>query len=142
MSARDDIVRIALSWKGTPYHHQAALRGVGADCLGFLRGVYEEYTGQKAEKSPPYSPSWGESDGRELLLLAASKYLLPTDYPKWKAGDVLVFRVRHAISSKHCAIAIDNDNMIHAVSNRGVLITNVGIWESQISGVFKFPGVE
>ena len=29
----DDVVRMARAWIGTPYHHQASTRGVGADCL-------------------------------------------------------------------------------------------------------------
>lgn len=26
-------------WLSTPYHHQASLKGVGADCVGFVRGA-------------------------------------------------------------------------------------------------------
>jgi cell wall-associated NlpC family hydrolase len=40
---RPDIVEEARSWLGTPYHHQAALKGVGCDCIGLLRGVYETF---------------------------------------------------------------------------------------------------
>lgn len=138
---REQIVAEARSWLGTPYHHQAALRGVGADCLGLLRGVYTALVGGEPETPPPYSASWGESDGQELLLNAAHRYLRLVDYPKWKAGDVLIFRVRNARSAKHCAIALDGVNMIHAVSQRGVLITGIGEWDSRVAGVFSFPGV-
>lgn len=139
---RDDIIREAMRWKNTPYHHQACLLGVGVDCLGLIRGVYQALYGKQPEEPPPYSPAWGEADDSELLLTAARRYLVAVDYPKWKRGDVLVFRVRHAKSSKHCAIALDDDTMLHAVSSRGVLVTNVGEWEKQISGVFSFPGVK
>lgn len=138
---REDVVSEARKWLGTPYHHQAAVRGVGADCLGLLRGVYAALCGEQTETPPPYAASWGEADGQELLLNAAHKYLNIVAYPKWKAGDVLVFRVRNARSAKHCAIALDDVNMIHAVSQRGVLITSVGDWEDRIAGVFSFPGV-
>jgi len=37
---RCSIIAEARSWIGTPYHHQAALKGVGYDCLGFVRGVW------------------------------------------------------------------------------------------------------
>lgn len=33
------IVDEALSWVGTPWAHQQAIKGVGADCAGFLGGV-------------------------------------------------------------------------------------------------------
>lgn len=139
---RAEIVAEALKWEGTPYHHQASLRGVGVDCLGLLRGVYVGIYGSEPEKPPPYSPAWGETDDKELLLNAARRYLVPTAYDGWRAGDVLVFRVRHAMSAKHCAIALDGDRMIHAISQRGVLITSIGAWASQVAGIFSFPGIE
>ena len=43
---REEIVRLAREWIGTPYQHQASLKGVGADCLGFLRGVWREAVGE------------------------------------------------------------------------------------------------
>lgn len=39
MVTRKAIVNAARSWLGTPYHHQASLRGVGCDCLGLIRGL-------------------------------------------------------------------------------------------------------
>lgn len=39
MIARNEIVAAARQWLGTPYRHQASVRGVGCDCLGLIRGV-------------------------------------------------------------------------------------------------------
>ena len=44
---RARIVATARSWLGTPYHHQASLRGVGCDCLGLVRGVWRELYGDE-----------------------------------------------------------------------------------------------
>ena len=33
------VVAAARGWRGTPYHDQASLRGVGCDCLGLARGA-------------------------------------------------------------------------------------------------------
>jgi hypothetical protein len=33
------IVAAARGWLGTPYRHQASVKGEGADCLGLVRGV-------------------------------------------------------------------------------------------------------
>ena len=41
-STRPHIVAAARRWLGTPYHHQATRQGVGADCLGLVRGVWRE----------------------------------------------------------------------------------------------------
>ena len=50
---RDEIVEAARAWLGTPYHHQASLRGVGCDCLGLVRGVWRELYGPEPEAAPP-----------------------------------------------------------------------------------------
>lgn len=42
MTTGADVVQAARAWLGTPYHHQARLRGVGVDCLGLLIGVCRE----------------------------------------------------------------------------------------------------
>jgi NlpC/P60 family putative phage cell wall peptidase len=47
-----DIVAIARGWLGTPYRHQASLKGVGCDCLGLVRGVYAEAYGRPAATGP------------------------------------------------------------------------------------------
>ena len=49
MEQRKLIVASAQSWIGTPYLHQASLKGAGADCLGLLRGVWREVIGPEPE---------------------------------------------------------------------------------------------
>jgi NlpC/P60 family putative phage cell wall peptidase len=92
--SRTDIVEAARHWLGTPYHHQASLRGVGCDCLGLVRGVWRDLYGPEPEAPPPYSPTWAESLGEETLAVAASRHLLPLPREEVRAGDVLLFRWR------------------------------------------------
>ena len=40
------IIAEARSWLGTPWHHQASLKGVGCDCIGFVRGVAKPFVGE------------------------------------------------------------------------------------------------
>jgi hypothetical protein len=42
---RVGVVAAARGWLGTPYRHQASVRGEGADCLGLVRGVWREVVG-------------------------------------------------------------------------------------------------
>lgn len=140
--SREHIVETTRSWLGTPYHHQAYLKGIGADCLGLLRGVYIELYGVDPEEPPRYSPAWGESNPDELLLKAAGKYLVPAEYSGWKPSDVLVFRIKNSASAKHCAIVTGDNEMIHAVSRQAVITTCIGAWSSRVAGVFSFPGVK
>jgi NlpC/P60 family putative phage cell wall peptidase len=46
------IVTLARTWLGTPYHHPASTTGVGADCVGLIRGVWRELYGRDAEAAP------------------------------------------------------------------------------------------
>lgn len=39
---RQQIIDIARSWRGTRYEHQGATKHLGADCEGFVEGVFRE----------------------------------------------------------------------------------------------------
>ena len=69
--SRAAIVSEARRWLGTPYRHQASVMGVGADCLGLLRGVWRALIGAEPEKAPPYTPDWAEARGADDLMDAA-----------------------------------------------------------------------
>ena len=101
---RADIVALARGRLGTPYHHQASLKGVGCDCLGLVRGVYAEACGQPAETPPPYSRDWAEASARETMIEAACRHMTPIDPGAAEPGDVLIFRLRPGAMAKHCAI--------------------------------------
>ena len=60
---RASIVASARGWIGTPYRHQASLRGLGCDCLGLVRGVWREVIGPEPEEPGPYAPDWAEASG-------------------------------------------------------------------------------
>ncbi len=73
-ATRAGIVEAARQWIGTPYHHQASVRGVGTDCLGLVRGVWRDVYGSDAEMPPAYSRDWAEAAGEETMLAATSRY--------------------------------------------------------------------
>ena len=68
---RTDIIAEARAWIGTPYRHQASLKGVGCDCLGLVRGVWRALHGGEPERTPAYAPDWAEASGVEALAQAA-----------------------------------------------------------------------
>ena len=73
---RAEIVLAAEGWIGTPYRHQASLKGAGADCLGLVRGVWRECVGEEPEVIPAYTPDWAEALGEETLLMAARRWMV------------------------------------------------------------------
>ncbi len=140
MPSRDAIISAARSWVGTPYLHQASVKGVGADCLGVVRGVYRDLYGAEPEQTPPYTADWAEARGQETLRDAAMRHLTPIAKSARQPGDVLLFRMLPKNPAKHAAIQVTDHHMVHAYSGHAVM---EGIltdwWERRLVYVFRFP---
>lgn len=137
---RQQILSVAKSWIGTPYHHQASVKGIGTDCLGLVRGVFREVYGYDTDVPPAYSPDWAEATGAETMLKAADKHLLKQPPEVIAAGDVVIFRLRSGMVAKHAAIVSGSCHMIHAIE--GALVSEVVMsnwWRRHIAGVYSFP---
>jgi NlpC/P60 family putative phage cell wall peptidase len=141
MITRSLIVAEARGWIGTPYKHQASLKGVGCDCLGLVRGVWRAVHGAEPETAPPYAPDWAEAAKTETLAEAAARHLVPlNDAQAFASGDVLLFRWRANFPAKHAAIA--TDRMVHA--HDGAAVAEVFIapwWRRRLAFAFRFPGI-
>jgi NlpC/P60 family putative phage cell wall peptidase len=142
--SRPDVVAAARGWLGTPYRHQASLRGEGADCLGLVRGIWREVVGPEPEAPPPYSPDWAEVGGAETLLQAAARRLRAKPVGEMAVGDVLLFRMSEGCPAKHCAIVSDlgspGARMIHAYWGRAVVESWIGDWwRRRLVAVFGWP---
>jgi len=139
---RSQIVAEARSWIGTPYRHQASLKGIGCDCLGLIRGVWREVVGREPEAPPPYSPDWAEASGRETLADAALRHLVPVPCDAARVGDIVLFRWRDTLPAKHAAILTAPDMMLHA--HDGAAVAEVALtpwWRRRLAFAFSFPGV-
>jgi len=134
------VVSIARDWIGTPYQHQASLKGVGCDCLGLLRGVWRELYGDEPEALPSYSPDWAEAGLRETLAEAGRRHLIEIPVLTFDAGDVLLFRWRPHLPAKHCGIATSRTHMIHAQEGHSVAEVPLSPWWlSRLAFAFRFP---
>ena len=133
----------ARSWIGTPYKHQASTQGVGADCLGLVRGVYRECVGAEPEVPPAYSWDWGESCGEEILFAAATRNLREVPFDDARAGSVLLFRMRAGSVAKHLGILTagpPNQAFVHAYSRHGVVESSLSLpWRRKVVAAFEFP---
>ena len=137
-----DIVAEARDWIGTPYRHQASLKGVGCDCLGLVRGVWRALYGEEPENVPAYSRDWAEASGRETLAEAGFRHLLPVMPAAIRPGDVLLFRWRAGLVAKHAAILSGEAAMIHA--HDGAAVAEVALtpwWRRRLAYAFRFPGI-
>ncbi|MEX0853648.1 MAG: peptidase P60 [Bauldia sp.] len=160
---RSQVVAEALSWVGTPYCHQASLKGTGCDCLGLIRGVWRALYGAEPETVPGYTPDWAEAKGEETLAAAALRHLVAIAPDEGEAGDVLLFRWRANLPAKHAAILISvsrspalappgqrrgssplvaPDRFVHAQQGAAVsTATLTPWWRRRIAYAFSFPGV-
>ncbi|MYZ50338.1 NlpC/P60 family protein [Propylenella binzhouense] len=140
---RIEIVAAARGWIGTPYRHQASLRGVGCDCLGLVRGVWREVLGTEAETPPAYTPDWAEANKRETLAEAAGRHVAAIAIGEAEAGDLVLFRWRRDMPAKHVAILSGGGRMIHA--QQGAAVAEVPLsdwWRRRAAFAFRFPGLE
>lgn len=139
------IVTAARAWLGTPYQHQASVKGEGADCLGLVRGLWRETRGEEPEAPPAYRPDWAEVGGEETLLEAARRWLVERPVAEMRPGDVLLFRMAEGAPVKHCAIlsAVEGPEprMVHAYWGRAVVESWMGPWwMRRLAAVFAWPG--
>lgn len=142
MIAREAIVAAARGWLGTPYHHQASVKGVGCDCLGLIRGLWRELHGPEPETLPAYTRDWGDVTGSEPLLAVARRHLLPlASVDLAQPGDMLVFRMQAGVA-KHAGMLTDDEHFIHAVEELGV--TEVALtrwWRRRLVAAFSLPNI-
>jgi NlpC/P60 family putative phage cell wall peptidase len=161
---RTHIVALARTWLGTPYHHQASVKGAGTDCIGLVRGIWRELYGAEPQALPAYTRDWAEAMGRETLLEAARRHLIEVSTAAAQPGDVLIFRWRRTAPAKHCTIlsapglplpacgervgvrgsqrqiTIGSATMIHALE--GAPVSEVPLspwWRRRLAGAFAFP---
>lgn len=136
----------ARGWTGTPYRHQASVKGAGCDCLGLLRGVWREVVGPEPETPPAYTADWAEAPGgaaAEAMAEAARRHMNEIRLAEAREGDAVLFRMRANGPAKHAAILAGKDRMIHAWSGRAVVETSLGRWwRARMAFAFRFPGVE
>jgi NlpC/P60 family putative phage cell wall peptidase len=146
---RAQIVAAARSWIGTPYQHQASLKGVGCDCLGLLRGVWRDLYEIEPPAPPPYRADWAELGTNEALLSAVTEHFVRVpDGAVPLSGDLLLFRMAPEALTKHCAIVsedcggADYGRIIHTYWGRAAVESWLGPWwQRRLSAHFSFPNL-
>ena len=138
---RGQIIALARKHIGTPYRHQGARNGVGCDCLGLIRSVWQGLYGVEPEEPGPYAMDWAERSGEERLFAAACRHMgAPMALDEREPGDLLLFRWRSGASAKHAGILTSADRFIHAYEQAGVVESAlVPAWRRRIAYVFRFP---
>ena len=126
-AVRASLVKEAQSWLGTPFHHEACLKGSGVDCGNLLKAVFSA-SGLPAPATLPHYP-------RDFMLHSSKEWFVEivlqfaSELPEGSSpepADVIVFR--HGRTYSHGAIVIAWPEIIHAdFDARAVIRSNAAL---------------
>lgn len=112
-----DAVNEALTWLGTPYHHQGRVKGAGVDCGTLICEVFERVGLMDHLDPRPYPPDWHLHQMGERYLQHVLSVCEPIDNPE--PGDIVLYKFGKCVS--HGAIVIDWPIVIHSYIGKGVI---------------------
>lgn len=143
MTTRDDIVRVARSYLGTPFHHMGRQPGLGLDCAGIPICVCRELGLVEPDFDvPPYTPT---PDGHTLIEWCNGRLRRVV---QMQPGDMIVTVVDR--DPQHIGILGDYRHgglsIIHAANNAApprVIETRLMFSRAlRFVAAFALPGVE
>jgi len=105
-SQRAEVVRVARSFIGTPYHHMGRVKGAGVDCATLLAEVYYEAGVLKEPVAIEYYPmDWHLHRDDERYLQMVQRYCREIPAERVAPGDIVIYHFGRAWS--HGGIVID-----------------------------------
>lgn len=119
MTSRLDVVREALTWELTPYHHRARIKGVGVDCANLPAAVYEA-VGLIPNVDPEYSRQWMFHKDEEQFLSYITPYAQEIERDQVGPGDLIVWKFGRVYS--HSAIVLNYPEIIHALARTKLVV--------------------
>jgi cell wall-associated NlpC family hydrolase len=120
---RQAVLAAAMEWLGTPFHHEAMVKGAGVDCGMFLIAVFREAGLLPEFPVEHYSYQWHLHRTREWYLEYLSSFGREIPEAQVCPGDVVIWKLGRVFS--HAAIILSWPEVIHAVNGQGVVIDNV-----------------
>jgi NlpC/P60 family putative phage cell wall peptidase len=115
------VVAEARSWIGTPYHHLAAVKGVGVDCAMLTWSVFNALDLFEVPDPRPYPHEWHLHRSEERFLLSFETWAHRVEAPR--PGDIALFRYGRTVS--HSGILTSTTTMVHAY-------IGLGCWEESL----------
>lgn len=140
---RQAIIQEARTWIDTPYHHLAAVKGVGCDCIGLLIGVWKELLGELPSPPPVYSPQWHlhQKESQLIQVLKGQYNFTETTGPK--PGSVLCFGLAKG-PAHHAGIMTERGTFVHSIkmAKRVAEVTLDNLWSKRLHVVLDYPYLE
>lgn len=127
---REDVVRIAHTWERTPYKPNAALKGIGVDCIQFLAMVYAEagvvdISGENDLLENNYDIAIHQHQNDRRYLEGILRHAEEITEEELQPGDLVLYGmvVKHGDGTRyhHGAIVIAWPDVVIHASMRGVI---------------------
>ena len=142
---RNRIITEAREWIGTPYHHQAMVKGVGCDCAGFVVGVGIR-TGalSMTDKEIASYSGYGRIPNPNYMRKNMERFLFEIDDPK--TGDIVLIQWRHNMPM-HLAILSEYKNrrtIIHSYRDSGGVVEHNfnDLWDNKVHSFWRYGEID
>ena len=145
MISRAAVVEETRRWIGTPWHHQASVRGIGCDCIGLVVGVAAAVGVREAEfwRADVKYRAYGPLPLPDKLLAACSEYLDSIPVSSARRGDVLLMTFMK--EPMHFGILTEDEPqyMAHGYQRFGQVREHAldKIWRRRVLMAFQLRGV-
>ncbi len=141
MTTREEVVATARAWIGTPFREQCHMRGEGADCVGYIRGVADEIGDLPAGFNIVYK----QAPDRRRMQRECDKVLRPVLVEQMQPGDVVL--IQTVKEPHHMGILVDYRDgfgIVHALKARGKVVEHRldSKWRKSIVAAYSYPSVE
>lgn len=113
---RKRVIEVAKGWQGTPYHSAALIKGIGADCITIIIGIFEEADVFGGYRPPEYPPDWHMHRNDERYIDEVLKHCQEISEEEIQSADMVLFKFGRSYS--HGALITDWPNVFHAYINQ------------------------
>lgn len=139
----DEIVAEARSWLGTPWHHQASVRGVGCDCAGLVRGVGNALGLMDCRPDGPGGDlfaGYGRKPEPRRMLRTLDYFMDRRPAGVIEPGDVLLMRFNR--DPQHLAILTGEGTIVHALASAGGAVEHrlSPEWRARVVAAWRYRG--
>jgi cell wall-associated NlpC family hydrolase len=117
---RAAVVAEALSWLGTPWRHQARVRGAGVDCANLVIAAYHNAGVIEDIQPGNYPRDWHIHRDEERFLAFVPTFAREIGETDVAPGDLVLFKIGRVFS--HGAIVVAWPQGVHADVKAGTVV--------------------
>lgn len=143
---RQAIIKEARRWIGTPFRHQASLRGIGCDCAGLIKGVGMARNLVSLDENEWRAvSSYGRQPRPDRMGAVLKRFLVQIEPGDALAGDIVWMEWRKGLPMHLALLSEFNSRptIIHAFSDFSAVVEH-GYnkeWSDKAMAWWRYPGL-